>query len=127
MSDILNKRQRSTQFEMHCREQHVLERLEDGPKSINELFGDTEWSYAQAIITIRKMKQDHKIVQLRKEGREVIYTLRDDNALPDFQKVTEHMGDSARIVAFHVLESDGCKIDLQFPNGDKLVAVLLAS
>ena len=127
MSETLERRQRSTQFEMNCREKHVIERLEDGPKSINELFGDTEWSYAQAIITIRKMKQDKKIFQLRKNGREVIYSLCGEHSYPDYSKVTDHMGDNAKIVAFHLLETEGCRIDLQFPNGDKLEAMLLAS
>jgi hypothetical protein len=124
------RKQRSTQFEMHARRQHVLESLQSGPKSIQELFGDTEWTYAQAIITIRKMKEDREIYQTGKDGREVIYALREEEAFPypEFERITQHVakGDEVKIVALHLLESDGCRIDLQFSNGDKIEARLVS-
>jgi hypothetical protein len=124
------KKQRSTQFEMECRRKHVLERLQEGPKSIQDLFGDTEWSYSQAIITIRKMVQDHEIYQTGKNGREVIYAIRegDEFSYPDFEKLSQHIsqGDTARIVGLHLLENDGFKIDIRFPNGDEVEALLVS-
>ena len=100
-----------------------MERLQDGPKSIDELFSDTDWSYAQAIITLRKMKEENKITQVGKNGREVIYGLQ-ENA--DLAKIYEHMGDPATIIGLHCVASDGCKIDLRFPNGDTVKALLIA-
>jgi ribosomal protein S25 len=124
-----DRHQRSTQFEMHCRQSHVIEQLQDGPKSINELFSKTDWSYSQAIITLRKMREDNEIVQVGKNGREVIYGLQENIDLQenaDLAKVYEHIGDPATIIGLHCVASDGCKIDLRFPNGDTLKALLIA-
>lgn len=125
----LQRKQRSTQFEMHCRRQHVIERLQDGPKSLQELFSDTDWTYAQAVITLRSMLEDREIQQIGKNGREVIYSLRDnDYSYPDFEKLSQHVsqGDPAKIVGLHVLENEGYRIDLRFPNGDEVEALLVS-
>lgn len=127
--NTLQRKHRSTQFEMHCRRQHVTERLQDGPKSLNEIFGDTDWTYAQAVITLRTMQDDRVIQQVGKNGREVIYSLReDDDVYPDFEKLSQHVskGDLVKIVGLHVLEDEGYRIDLRFPNGDEVEARLVS-
>lgn len=130
MTTVQQRKQRSTQFEMDCRRRHVLERLQEGPKTLDELFSDTEWSYAQAVITLRQMKENHDIQSIGKNGREVVYAIRsaDEWTYPDFERLTQHInrGDEAKIVALHVVENDGCKIDLRFPNGDKVEALLVS-
>lgn len=126
--NTMQRKQRSTQFEMDCRRKHVLERLQEGPKTLDELFGDTEWSYAQAVITLRQMREHRDITSIGKNGREVIYAIHSDElAYPDFERLSKHInrGDEAKIVALHV-EDNGCKIDLRFPNGDKVEALLVS-
>jgi|JI10StandDraft_1071094.scaffolds.fasta_scaffold30338_1 hypothetical protein len=120
---------RSTQAEMEFRRQHVMERLQDGPKSLQDLFGDTEWTYAQAVITLRKMKDDREICVIRKDGREVIYDLYENANVPPMEvsRIIETIATGDTCV--HVVGvnfEDGLSLDLKLSTGEIFEARLVA-
>lgn len=123
------RKPRSTQAEMEFRRQHVMERLQDGPKSLSDLFEDTEWTYAQAVITLRKMKEDREICAIRKDGREVIYDLYENANVPplEISKIMETIatGDTCvHVVGMNFI--DGLSLDLRLSNGEIFEARLVA-
>jgi hypothetical protein len=117
---------------MEQRRLHVLTQLSDGDKSIKEMFEDTPWTYAQSIITLRKMLHDGEIVQIGKEGREVIFSLpseRHQLAPVGISKIVEHLqvGDNQiNVVGMKFIEDDGFIVDLRFSDGEVVSAHLVA-
>ena len=132
MNSIENRKPRSTQNQMEQRKLHVLTCLADGDKSIKEMFEDTPWTYAQAIITLRKMVHDGEIVQIGKNGREVVYSIPSERhrlAPVAISKIVGHLqsGDnSINVVGMRFVENDGFMVDLKFSDGEVVSAHLVA-
>lgn len=133
MTTDLDKQPRSTQSQMQERRQHVLAELTEGEKSIKEMFDGTPWTYAQAMITLRKMLADHEIVQVGKNGREVLFALASSNphVLPpvSIAKIIDHLQrgqNELHVVSMSFVESDGLVMDLKFPDGEVVSAHLVA-
>lgn len=133
MSTLLDRQPRSTNNQMQHRRTHVLAQLADGEKSIKEMFDDTEWTYAQAMITLRKMLADHEIVQVGKNGREVIFGLASNHAdtLPpvSIAKIIDHLQrgqNELHVVGMTFVESDGLVMDLKLPDGEVVSAHLVS-
>lgn len=133
MSDTEEARKpRSTQSQMDQRKIHVLHELTQGDKSIKEMFEDTPWTYAQAIITLRKMLHDGDITQFGKDGREVIFSLPSEKhqlAPVGISKIVQHLqsGDNQiNVVGMKFAEAEGFMLDLRFPDGEVVSAHLVA-
>lgn len=133
MSETLENRQpRSTQTQMEQRRLHVLRELNDSDKSIKEMFEDTPWTYAQAIITLRKMLHEGEIVQAGKDGREVIFSLPSERHQLEpvgISKIVQHLqsGDNQiKVVGMKFAEAEGFMLDFRFSDGEVVSAHLVA-
>lgn len=124
----LVRRPRATREEMAERRRLVLEKLETGPKTIAELFDDTDLSYPQRQIILRGMEKDGEITKTDKDGREVRFMKREPYmhlpAIP-LKDIVATVGRKVELHAMHV-EDDDLRIDLKFPDGKVASAVLVA-
>lgn len=132
------RRPRATQEEMAERRSFVLSRLEDGAKSIKEIFDGEDISYHQIQTILRRMVEDGEIVQVGKDGREVLFAKNDAMEFAQvppqrvrhlkpipFDEIVEtvHMGEQLRVVRMALSDDDGeeLRIGLKIPGTGRVV------
>jgi len=119
------------------RRSFILSRLEDGAKSIKEIFEGEDISYHQIQTILRRMIEDGEIAQVGKDGREVLFAKADEVVFMEppprvrhlkpipFHEIMEtvHMGEELRVVRMALEDDDGeeLRIGLKIPGTGRVV------
>ena len=127
------KRQpRATRTEMSRRRKLALNKLENGPLSIEQIFSGTDLTYAQAIGILKLMESRGDIYKVGKNGREVLYACSPPQESENLATVHSiriiddiHMGETPRVVGMYESD-DSLFVDFKLSSGRVLHTQLIA-